>query len=267
MTEIDSQKLFGELIELVAKLRSPEGCPWDREQTRESLKPLMLEEMYEAFDAIDRKNEADLREELGDMLLHIVFQAQVGQERETFTMADVLKQLIFKMKKRHPHVFGNIEVQNVDEVLLNWETIKEGEKARDSMLSSIPSTLPALLRAHAVQSRVARVGFDWSNIEGVWRKIGEEQLELEDAWRKQDQEALEEEWGDLIFALVNLARHLNLQPEDALQKASSRFTRRFAYMENEIKKQGRKVENLSFEEMDDLWNKAKREISPVRDKK
>ena len=261
----EAQKYFGELIELVAVLRSKNGCPWDREQTRESLKPLMLEEMYEAFDAIDRKNETDLREELGDMLLHIIFQAQIGLELGSFNITDVLKQLIFKMKKRHPHVFGDIQVQNVDEVLLNWENIKEGEKERENMLSSIPPSLPALLRAQVIQSRVARVGFDWQNAKEVWPKIIEEQHELEEAWKNQDQEAIEEEWGDLVFALVNLSRHLHLQPEDALQKASQRFTQRFSFMENEIKKQGKKIENLSLEEMDELWNKAKQEIKLIQD--
>ncbi|NLJ48299.1 MAG: nucleoside triphosphate pyrophosphohydrolase [Candidatus Atribacteria bacterium] len=260
---MEATKYFGELIELVAILRSENGCPWDREQTRESLKPLMLEEMYEAFDAIDRKNEADLREELGDMLLHIVFQAQIAAEQGTFNLTDVLKQLIFKMKKRHPHVFGDIQVQNVDEVLLNWETIKKDEKEKESMLSSIPQNLPALLRAQIIQSRVARVGFDWSNAKEVWKKIIEEQKELKEAWKNQDQDAIEEEWGDLVFALVNLSRHLHLQPEDALQKASKRFAQRFRYIENEIKKQGKKIENLSLEEMDELWNKAKQEIKLI----
>lgn len=264
MSDSEAKKYFGELIELVAILRSENGCPWDREQTRESLKPLMLEEMYEAFDAIDRKNEADLREELGDMLLHIVFQAQIGIEQDSFNIVDVLKQLIFKMKKRHPHVFGDIQVQNVDEVLLNWETIKEGEKERESMLSSIPPSLPALLRAQVIQSRVARVGFDWPNANEVWRKVIEEQNEFEEAWKSHDQESIEEEWGDLVFALVNLSRHLQLQPEDALQKASQRFAQRFHYMENEIKKQGKKIENLSLEEMDELWNKAKQEIKLIQ---
>ncbi|NLJ39044.1 MAG: nucleoside triphosphate pyrophosphohydrolase [Candidatus Atribacteria bacterium] len=264
INDAEVTKYFGELIKIVAILRSENGCPWDREQTRESLKPLMLEEMYEAFDAIDRKDEADLREELGDMLLHIVFQAQIAAEEGTFNLTDVLKQLIFKMKKRHPHVFGDIQVQNVDEVLLNWENIKKGEKERESMLSSIPPSLPALLRAQVIQSRVARVGFDWPNAKEVWKKIIEEQKELEEAWKNQDQNAIEEEWGDLVFALVNLSRHLHLQPEEALQKASQRFTQRFHYLENEIKKQGKKIENLSLEEMDELWNKAKQEIKLIQ---
>ena len=264
INDAEVTKYFGELIKIVAILRSENGCPWDREQTRESLKPLMLEEMYEAFDAIDRKDEADLREELGDMLLHIVFQAQSAAEEGNFNLTDVLKQLIFKMKKRHPHVFGDIQVQNVDEVLLNWENIKKGEKERESMLSSIPPSLPALLRAQVIQSRVARVGFDWPNAKEVWKKIIEEQKELEEAWKNQDQNAIEEEWGDLVFALVNLSRHLHLQPEEALQKASQRFTQRFHYLENEIKKQGKKIENLSLEEMDELWNKAKQEIKLIQ---
>ncbi|MEI6157315.1 MAG: nucleoside triphosphate pyrophosphohydrolase, partial [Atribacterota bacterium] len=197
------------------------------------------------------------------MLLHIVFHAQMGEENGTFTLEDVLKQLIYKMKKRHPHVFGDTEVRNVDEVLLNWEKIKGKEKKRTHMLASIPASLPALLRAHAIQSRVARVGFDWKDATQVWDKVNEERDEFKSAWNSGDQKAMENEWGDLIFALVNCARHLGIQPEDALQKASGRFVERFAYVENEIKKEGKGFEQVSLEEMDEIWNRAKREIRSI----
>ncbi len=264
MSDSEAKKYFGELIELVAILRSENGCPWDREQTRER-------EVASYADAYQTKGVKIYTHFSDEDARNFSFsvpckteQAQIGIEQGSFNIVDVLKQLIFKMKKRHPHVFGDIQVQNVDEVLLNWETIKEGEKERESMLSSIPPSLPALLRAQVIQSRVARVGFDWPNANEVWRKVIEEQNEFEEAWKSHDQESIEEEWGDLVFALVNLSRHLQLQPEDALQKASQRFAQRFHYMENEIKKQGKKIENLSLEEMDELWNKAKQEIKLIQ---
>ncbi|MGC8777668.1 MAG: nucleoside triphosphate pyrophosphohydrolase [Candidatus Caldatribacteriaceae bacterium] len=252
--------LFEELLDIVARLRSEDGCPWDREQTRESLKPLMLEELYEAFDAIDRGDESALREELGDMLLHIVFHAQIGKEQGSFTIGEVLEGIIAKMRKRHPHVFGEFHVKDVDEVLLNWEKIKDQEREEgESMLSSLPQSLPALLRAFAIQSRVARVGFDWKNAREVERKVREEWEEFRGAWDHQDTARMEEEWGDLIFALVNLARHLHIQPEEALRKSCDRFVRRFGFVEKKIKSEGKTLENATLEEMDALWEKAKRE--------
>ncbi|MCS7242131.1 MAG: nucleoside triphosphate pyrophosphohydrolase [Candidatus Caldatribacterium sp.] len=251
-------ELFEELVETVARLRGENGCPWDREQTRESLKPLMLEELYEAFDAIDRQDEGALREELGDMLLHIVFHAQIGQERGTFTIADVLTHIIAKMRKRHPHVFGEEEVRDVDEVLLNWEKIKEQERKKGGMLASLPKSLPALLRAFSMQARVARVGFDWKHVEDVAKKVEEEWREFQEAWQANEAKRLEEEWGDLVFALVNLARHLGIQPEDALQRTCDRFAERFAFVEENLKALGKSVAEASLEEMDALWEKAKK---------
>lgn len=260
MTERKSVgELFEELVTIVARLRGENGCPWDREQTRESLKPLMLEELYEAFEAIDRKDEEALREELGDMLLHIVFHAQIGKEKGTFTIADVLTHIIAKMRKRHPHVFGEEAVRGVDEVLLNWEKIKEKERKKGGMLASLPKGLPALLRAFSMQARVARVGFDWKNPEAVEEKVAEEWQEFKEAWKANDTQRLEEEWGDLIFALVNLARHLGIQPEDALQRTCDRFAERFSFIEESLKASGKTVAEASLEEMDALWEKAKRE--------
>lgn len=255
-------ELFEELVETVARLRGENGCPWDREQTRESLKPLMLEELYEAFDAIDCGNEKALEEELGDMLLHIVFHAQIGQEKGTFTIGDVLARIIAKMYKRHPHVFGREKVRDVDEVLLNWEKIKEKERKKGGMLASLPKSLPALLRAFSMQARVARVGFDWKNAEEVVKKVEEEWREFQEAWKANDAKRLEEEWGDLIFALVNLARHLGIQPEDALQRTCDRFAERFSFVEENLKALGKNIAEVSLEEMDALWEKAKKE--PLR---
>lgn len=252
-------ELFEELVRTVARLRGENGCPWDREQTRESLKPLMLEELYEAFEAIDRGDETALREELGDMLLHIVFHAQIGEERGTFTIADVLTHIIAKMHKRHPHVFGEASVQGVDEVLLNWEKIKEKERKAGGMLTSLPKGLPALLRAFSMQARVARVGFDWKDAREVAKKVEEEWREFQDAWAANDPKRLEEEWGDLVFALVNLARHLGIQPEDALQRTCNRFAERFAFVEESLKASGKSLAEASLEEMDALWEKAKNE--------
>ncbi len=251
-------ELFEELVEIVATLRGRNGCPWDREQTRATLKPLMLEELYEAFDAIDGENEGALKEELGDMLLHIVFHAQIGKEEGTFTIEDILFHIIAKMKERHPHVFGETKVRDVDEVLLNWEKIKEKERKKEGMLASLPKSLPALLRAHAMQARVARVGFDWKDAKDVEKKVEEEWKEFKRAWEDSDSGQMEKEWGDLVFALVNLARHLKIQPEEALRKACDRFAERFAFIEENLRAEGKDISEVSLEEMDALWEKAKR---------
>ncbi|HPZ81670.1 MAG TPA: nucleoside triphosphate pyrophosphohydrolase [Candidatus Atribacteria bacterium] len=257
-------ELFEELLEVVATLRGEKGCPWDKEQTRETLKPLMVEELYEALDAIDQKDEVRLKEELGDMLLHIVFHAQIGKENHTFTIEEVLEYLIYKMKRRHPHVFGEAKVKDVDTVLLNWEKIKEEERREAGMLSTLPRGLPALLRAQAVGERASRVGFDWRAPEEVEKKVEEEWGEFKEAWKSKDPQKMEEEWGDLVFALVNLARHLNIQAEEALQGANNRFTERFGFIEKEIKEQGRELCSVTLEEMDVLWEKAKEKLAPEK---
>ena len=255
-------ELFEELIEVVATLRGEGGCPWDREQTRETLKPLMVEELYEALDAIDKKDEVRLKEELGDMLLHIVFHAQIGKENHTFTIEEVLEHLIYKMKRRHPHVFGEVKVKDVDGVLLNWEKIKETERDKSGMLSTLPRSLPALLRAQAMQERASRVGFDWEAPEEVEKKVEEEWREFREAWKSKNPQKMKEEWGDLVFALVNLARHLNIQAEEALQGANNRFAERFGFIERKIKEQGRELSGATLEEMDALWEKAKEKFTP-----
>jgi len=253
----EASELFQELLSIVDTLRGENGCPWDKQQTRETLKPLMIEELYEAFEAIDKGDEESLSEELGDMLLHIVFHARIGKEKGTFTIEQVLQKIISKMRVRHPHVFGEAQAKDVQEVLKNWEEIKDRKEKRESMLASIPRHLPALLRAHAIQSRVARVGFDWHNADAVWAKVLEELEELDAARKSNDQERMTREWGDLVFALVNLARHLNIDPEEALRKTCDRFTERFNFIERELEKQGKKPSQASLEEMDSLWEKAK----------
>ncbi|HSV31499.1 MAG TPA: nucleoside triphosphate pyrophosphohydrolase [Atribacteraceae bacterium] len=262
MDEKSTEVLFRELLETVDILRGEGGCPWDREQTRETLKQLMVEEVYEALEAIDRQDDAELMEELGDMLLHIVFHARIGQEEGSFTMADVLRTIVSKMKKRHPHVFGSEAVAGVDGVLVNWERIKGKEKERESMLSSLPRHLPALVWANAIQSRVARVGFDWKNAEAVADKVEEEWKELREAWRSEDGKRIEAEWGDLAFTLVNLARHLKVDPEEALRKTCHRFKERFAMMEGAVRREGKNLVDVSFEELDKLWDNAKENLDP-----
>ncbi len=261
--EKDASTLFQQLLDILDTLRGDDGCPWDRQQTRESLKPLMLEELYEAFEAIDAKNEEALKEELGDMLLHIAFHARIGKEKGTFTMADVLTLVVAKMKNRHPHVFGTSQVEGVGEVLTNWEKIKEEEKKekREGMLSSLPRHLPALLLAHAIQSRVARVGFDWEEPSGVMDKVTEEMDEFNRSWREGDRERMEREWGDCVFTLVNLARHLDIQPEDALRKTCRRFSKRFSLMEKWMKEQGKELSGVPLEELDALWEEAKHTLA------
>lgn len=250
--------LFRELIDLVDRLRGDDGCPWDREQTRESLKPLMVEELYEALDAIDRQDEAGLMEELGDMLLHIVFHARIGREHGTFTMDGVLRRIITKMKERHPHVFGSEAVVGVGDVLSNWEKIKRKEKKEEGMLTTLPRHLPALMWACAIQSRVARVGFDWNCAEEVTGKVQEEWREFREAWGSGDEDQIEAEWGDLIFSLVNLARHLKIHPEEALRKTCRRFTDRFTGMEQSVRAEGRELAEVSLEELDALWTNIKK---------
>ncbi len=255
----DVSSLFQELMNVLDTLRGENGCPWDRQQTRESLKPLMLEELYEAFEAIDRNDEEALKEELGDMLLHIAFHARIGKEKGTFSMADVLSLVIAKMKNRHPHVFGTSQVGGVGEVLTNWEKIKEEEKGekRGGMLASLPRHLPSLLLAHAIQSRVARVGFDWEEPSDVMEKVFEELEEFKKAWSEKQQARMEQEWGDLVFSLVNLARHLEIEPEDTLRKTCQRFSDRFSLVEKWMRKQGKELSGATLEELDALWNKAK----------
>ncbi len=248
---------FDELVGVMARLRRKDGCPWDREQSHESLKPYIIEETYEVLDAIDRKDDDELREELGDLLLQIVFHAQIAAEQSRFTMDDVAAAIVEKLKRRHPHVFGNVEVEDSREVLRNWEEIKK-EEGKDSVLDGVPDGLPALLKAQRVQEKVRRVGFDWESIGGTFDKVREEIGELEKAVKDGDQAGIEDEFGDILFSLVNVARFLGINAEESLRQTTKKFSHRFRYIENRIEEKGeRPIEEYSLEELDALWNEAK----------
>ncbi|MGD8759660.1 MAG: nucleoside triphosphate pyrophosphohydrolase [Anaerolineales bacterium] len=251
---------FESFQETVAHLRAPEGCPWDKEQTHRSLRPHLLEEAFETLQALDEDDMGKLREELGDLLLQIVLHAQIATEAGTFTMAEAIASINDKIIRRHPHVFGSLNVQDVDQVLHNWEALKEGERDSEEhgggLMEGVPKTLPALAQAWELQSRAARVGFDWPEVEGVIEKIAEEIQEIRGA---QDPRAQESEVGDLLFALANYARWLGVDPESALREANTRFRRRFASIEAEAQKAGRALSEMSLKELEALWQIAKGE--------
>ncbi len=259
MSELDR------LVNLMARLRGPDGCPWDREQTHQSLKPYLIEETYEALDAIDRDDSDGLRDELGDVLLQVVFHAQLAREDARFTLDDVAATTSEKLIRRHPHVFGKATADTPGQVVDNWEAIKSRERREKglnpSILDGIPRQLPALLRARRIQERAARSGFDWQNTDEVVDKVREEVGEFLEAWREADQTGVEEELGDLLFSLVNLARFLKICPENALRKTVRKFETRFRYIEHELAKQGRNPQDASLEEMDRLWEASKNEPS------
>ncbi|MDH7488253.1 MAG: nucleoside triphosphate pyrophosphohydrolase [Anaerolineae bacterium] len=248
--------------ETIAHLRAPDGCPWDREQTHQTLRTNLLEEAYEALEAIDRDDADALMEELGDLLLQIVLHAQIATDEGEFRMPDVIAHIDAKLKRRHPHVFGDVKVSGAAEVTVNWEEIKREERNHAdhrSMLDGVPKTLPALSQAQDYQMRVARVGFDWPGIEGVRRKITEELRELDEARTAEEREG---EMGDLLFAVVNLARWLGVDAESALRRANARFARRFAAMERRCAETGRTLADLTLEEQDALWEAAKADETP-----
>lgn len=250
---------FDRLVRIMARLRAPGGCPWDRAQSREDLKPYLVEETYEVLDAIERKNPEMLREELGDLLLQVVFHAQIAEEEGTFTVDDVCRGIAEKLERRHPHVFGEAKADTPDEVLQNWEAIKKGEKSRDaSVLEGVPASLPALLKAYRLQQKAARVGFDWEERRQVEEKVREEWVELSEAVASRDRAHIREEMGDFLFALVNLGRFLDLDPEDALQAANAKFSRRFREVEDEARGSGRDIHGMTLAEMDALWEAVKR---------
>ena len=248
-----------ELVKIMARLRGEKGCPWDREQTRESLKPFIVEEAYEVLDAIDEKKPEAIREELGDLLFQIVFQCQVAQERGEFGMADVIETIAEKMILRHPHVFGDADYKTREEVLVHWEAQKKKEgKLRDSILEGVPKTLPALLRAQRLQDRVSRVGFDWERIEDIFKKLDEEVREFKEAVERKKEGETEDELGDILFMIVNISRFINVNPEEALRKTISKFISRFRFIEMAAADFGKKLSDMTLAEMDSLWDEAKK---------
>jgi ATP diphosphatase len=258
------------------KLRGPNGCPWDRQQDFNSLKPMLVEEVYEVLEAVDNKDFDGLAEELGDLLLHIVFNAQLAKEAGLFDINTVTEKVADKLVRRHPHVFGNDSASTPEEVIKNWEAIKAQEKAEKlqhrtleerSLLEGIPSKLPAIHEAHQISSRAARVGFDWPDIEGIFDKLQEEVRELKEVIfagaDENRRDRLEDEIGDMLFVIVNIARYLKIDSESALKRANRKFKRRFRYMETELAKQGKTLEETSLPEMEALWQRAKSETIPT----
>jgi MazG family protein len=249
------------LLTLMARLRGEGGCPWDREQTRTSLKPYLLEEAYEVLAAIDEGSRDHLVEELGDLLFQVVFHCQVASEQQEFSMADVLGRLSDKMIRRHPHVFGDRVVADAREALAQWERIKHSEGDRDgrprSALDGVPETLPALLRAQRLQVKAGRVGFDWTEWRQAWAKVREEMAELEAMLDAGDADRISDELGDVLFSMVNLARLRGLDAEDSLRRATLKFTRRFREVEEDMRAAGRGVGEASVEELDRAWEAAK----------
>jgi nucleoside triphosphate diphosphatase len=248
---------FARLVALVERLRGPDGCPWDRAQTRESVAPYLVEETYEVVDALRGGTPAALREELGDLLFQILFHADLSRDAGDFTVTDVIETIHAKMVHRHPHVFGDEVARTAEEVVERWERLKAAEPAkagRESLLDGVPRSLPALLRAHQVSARAARAGFDWAKAEEVWPKVHEELDELREAVAGGDRARAQDELGDVLFALVNLARKLDLPPEEALTGTVERFARRFAHMERHA---GGPLDALSPAAWEDLWRAAK----------
>jgi len=260
------------LAEIMSRLRDENGCPWDREQTHTSLKPYLLEEAYEVLEAIDSGRMDKLREELGDLLLQVAFHAQVAAEAGDFDLAGVAKCITDKLIRRHPHVFTDLTVDGVDGVLANWDKIKAGEYGgeRSSALSGVPTALPALSRAQKIQSKAAKIGFDWDDVSGALAKVREEQEEFKAAMAaaalsgssNAEREHLSEEFGDVIFALVNVARFLKIDAEDALRRTTDKFVRRFRWIEEAAAVQGLELHGMSLAEMDVLWEEAKRAERP-----
>jgi tetrapyrrole methylase family protein/MazG family protein len=258
MASPDAGQRFVELLSVMARLRAEGGCPWDREQTRESLRPFLIEEAYEVLEALDSGEPARVREELGDLLFQVVFHSEIARERDEFDMADLLAALIEKMVRRHPHVFGDRTIGTASEALRQWEAIKQAEGGPGrSALHGIPRSLPGLLRAQRIQHRAARVGFDWPDALAALEKVREETGELAVALRDGDVQAARAELGDLLFAVVNVARLAELDPESALQATIERFRARFQSMEEAADERGRELRSLTLDEMERLWTEAK----------
>lgn len=252
----EKMEAFGRLLDIMDELR--EKCPWDREQTMDSLRNLTIEETYELADAIIEKDMAEIRTELGDLLLHIVFYAKIGDEKNSFDIADVINTVNEKLIFRHPHVFGERKVSGSDEVVHNWEELKMKENnGQKRVLSGVPVSLPALIKSHRVQDKVRAVGFDWAEREDVWPKVNEEIAEVRREISTGNRERIEGEFGDLLFSIVNAARLFDVEPETALERTNRKFIRRFNYIEENARSAGRSIKDLTLEEMERLWEESK----------
>lgn len=268
----DSHPAFARLVEIMATLRSPNGCPWDKEQTPQTLKPYLVEETYEVLEALEAEDWTELKEELGDLLLQIVFHSQLMAEAGEFTIDDVAQAISDKMARRHPHVFSDLKVENAEEVSQNWAKIKAEEKkakqekkgkadqSDQSILAGVPKGAPALIQAQRLGEKATRAGFDWSSATAVFEKVTEEYKELEAELTAADKARQEHELGDLLFALTSLARHLDLDAESALRKANGRFNNRFRYIEEQITNSGEDLYQTSLTRLEELWQEAKRTL-------
>ena len=260
-------KEFDEFVTIVKRLRNE--CPWDKEQTHESIRHLLLEETYEVIESIDEKNYDDLKKELGDVLLHVAFNAVISEGNGEFDLKDVIEAINHKLITRHPHVFGDVKVSGTKEVLKNWEHIKMGE-GRKSLLDGVPKELPALTRAYRLQEKSSKVGFDWDTSDDAFKKLEEELQEFKEAAEKtkdksgkidsKNLDALESELGDILFSIVNYARFININPENALRRTIKKYIKRFKYIEETLEKRGKKITESNLEEMDGIWNESKKSI-------
>ncbi|HWP93160.1 MAG TPA: nucleoside triphosphate pyrophosphohydrolase [Thermodesulfobacteriota bacterium] len=253
------KRSFQDVVELSKYLRSPEGCPWDREQTLNTLKSFIIEEAYEVIQAIEADDTQELKEELGDLLYEIIFASQISSEEGKFNIDDVVDQLYYKLVRRHPHVFGEEKAKDAEEAVKRWHGEKMKEKERKRTLLQIPRSMPALLRAQRVGEKASQVGFDWAKPEDVIEKVKEELAELESAIQSDLKNSIEKEWGDLIFSLVNLARHLKLDSESTAHRAVDQFIERFSKVEEKAREKGRDLSELNLKEMDELWEEVKKD--------
>ena len=245
------------LIKIMETLRGPQGCPWDKGQTRDSLKPFLIEELYELLEALDGDDPDKIKEELGDLLFQIVFHCHLSKELGQFNMKDVIDKIVDKMVSRHPHVFGDKDLKTSEEVMSWWEEHKSREKKAGSAIDGVPEAMPALIRAYRLQHKASRVGFDWEKIEDVFKKLDEELNELKAALDKKDSRSIEDEMGDIFFVLVRISGFIGVNPEDALRKTNSKFIHRFRYLEKRASEQGRKLSEMTLDEMDVLWEESK----------
>lgn len=246
---------FEKLLEIVYELR--EKCPWDKKQTWESLRPLTIEESHELTHALLEKDYDEVKKELGDVLLHILFYAMIAEEEKKFDIADVSRSLREKLIQRHPHIYGDTQAETAEDVKKNWEQIKLKEGSK-SVLAGVPGSLPSLVKAARLQEKASSVGFDWDDKSGVWAKVKEEIHELEEAVEEKDEDKKESEFGDLLFSLINYARFIGINPDNALEKTNQKFIRRFQHLEEEVKAQGHKLQDLTLAEMDKYWDEAKK---------
>ena len=257
-TREDKMAAFGRVLDILDELR--EKCPWDRKQTNESLRPNTIEETYELCDALIKGDDHEVMKELGDVLLHVAFYAKIGEEKERFDIADVCNFLSDKLIFRHPHVYGEQKAESVEQVLDNWEQIKQREKdGNKTVLSGVPATLPSMIKAYRIQDKARHVGFDWEQREDVWDKVREELGELEAELKKEDRQASEQELGDFIFSVINAARLYKLNPDNALEMTNQKFIHRFNYIEQRSREMGKPMKEMTLEEMDKLWNESKNE--------